>query len=419
MGGEPPPRQPSAFSVRYSAMAGPSGTTEKEPIRLNILAMKPFARMKIVCVVGTRPEAIKMAPLILALRSTSWASVRIVSTGQHPVLVEQMLSHFSLSSDATCEVMEPNQGLSKLTVRLLAELDRCFQAEQPDVVIGQGDTTSVMASALAAFYLRIPFAHVEAGLRTRDYDNPFPEEMNRVLVSNLARWHFAPTETARANLIAEGKAADGIHVTGNTVVDALLYTADHCPPFALPEFGASRVILFTAHRRENIGQPFSEICRAIRYLADVREDIVVVFPVHPNPAITTAAKKYLANHPRILLSPPLDYVTFIAAMKSAFFILTDSGGVQEEAPSLGKPVLVLRDETERPEGVHAGVTRLVGSDFDSIVKSSLQLLDDDSAYQSFLGGKSPYGDGRASARIVGILQDTLFQGDHARSSDRV
>lgn len=381
--------------------------------------MKSPARIKIVCVVGTRPEAIKMAPLILALRSTNWASVRIVSTGQHPVLVEQMLAHFSLAPDAICEVMEPNQGLSKLTIRLLAELDRCFQAEQPDLVIGQGDTTSVMAAAFAAFYLRIPFAHVEAGLRTGDYDNPFPEEMNRVVVSNLARWHFAPTEAARSNLIAEGKAANSIYVTGNTVIDALLYTADRCPPFKLSEFQNSRVILFTSHRRENIGRPFSEICRAIRYLADVRNDVVIIFPVHPNPSITIAAQKHLANHARILLYPPLDYVTFIAAMKSAFFILTDSGGVQEEAPSLGKPVLVLRNETERPEGVEAGVTKLVGADFDSIVKSSLQLLDDDFAYKSFQREKSPYGDGHAASRIVGILKETLLNGDHAHSPDRL
>jgi UDP-N-acetylglucosamine 2-epimerase (non-hydrolysing) len=348
-----------------------------------------------------------MAPLIVALRDTSWASVRIVSTGQHPVLAEKMLSHFSLVPDVVCEVMEPNQSLSKLTIRLLGELDRCFQAEKPDVVIGQGDTTSVMAAALAAFYLRIPFAHVEAGLRTRDYHNPFPEEMNRVVVSNMAKWHFAPTEAARKNLVAEGKATGTIYVTGNTVVDALLYTAGLCPSPASPEIEKSRMVLFTVHRRENIGQPFSEICRAARYLADVRSDIYILFPVHPNPAIRNAAYEYLSGHPRIRLVPPLDYMDFVSAMKSAFFILTDSGGIQEEAPSLGKPVLVLRNETERPEGIDAGVTKLVGCDFDSIVNSSLQLLDDDVVYKSFSLRKSPYGDGRASARIVDILQEAL------------
>ena len=360
-----------------------------------------------------------MAPLIIALRSTSWASVRIVSTGQHPVLVEKMLSHFSLAPDIICEVMAPNQSLSKLTIRLLGELDRCFQAEKPDIVIGQGDTTSVMAAALAAFYLRIPFAHVEAGLRTRDYDNPFPEEMNRVVVGNMARWHFAPTDIARNNLIEEGKAANTIHVTGNTVVDALLYTADLCPSPVSSEFKKSRMILFTAHRRENIGEPFFEICRAARHLADVRNDIFILFPVHPNPAIKNAAYEYLSDHPRIRLVPPLDYVDFVAAMKSAFFILTDSGGVQEEAPSLGKPVLVLRNETERPEGIDAGVTKLVGCDFDSIVNSSLQLLDDDALYQSFSSRNSPYGDGRASARIVDILQEALTKSSYAHSSDRL
>lgn len=378
-----------------------------------------LSRIKIICIVGTRPEAIKMAPLIIALRNTSWASVRIVSTGQHPMLVEKMLSHFSLVPDIICEVMEPNQSLSKLTIRLLDELDGCFQVEKPDIVIGQGDTTSVMAAALAAFYLRIPFAHVEAGLRTRDFNNPFPEEMNRVVVGNMARWHFAPTDIARKNLLEEGKAADAIHVTGNTVVDALFYTADLNPSSISSEFEKNKMILFTVHRRENIGKPFSEICRAARHLVDVRDDIFILFPVHPNPAIKNAAYKYLSGHPRIRLVPPLDYIDFVAAMKSAFFILTDSGGVQEEAPSLGKPVLVLRNETERPEGIDAGVTKLVGCDFDSIVNSSLQLLDDDVVYQSFSLRSSPYGDGRASARIVNILQEALTKRSYAHSSDRL
>ena len=379
--------------------------------------MQSSSRINIICVVGTRPEAIKMAPLIIALRNTHWASVRIVSTGQHPVLVEKMLSHFSLTPDFICDVMEPNQSLAKLTIRLLGELDRCFQAEKPDIVIGQGDTTSVTVAALAAFYLRIPFAHVEAGLRTRDYKNPFPEEMNRVLVGNLAQWHFAPTNTAKKNLIEEGKSADTIYVTGNTIVDALLYTADRCPPFVLPEFANCRMILFPAHRRENIGRPFAEICRAARYLADVRDDVFILFPVHPNSAIKDAAYSYLSNHSRIRLTPPLDYIDFIAAMKSSFFILTDSGGVQEEAPSLRKPVLVLRNETERPEGIEAGVTKLVGRDFESIVNSSLQLLDDDAAYKSFSRGDSPYGDGRASEKIVDILHKALTKHSYAHSSD--
>jgi UDP-N-acetylglucosamine 2-epimerase (non-hydrolysing) len=304
-----------------------------------------------------------------------------------------------------------------LTVRLLGELDSCFRAEKPDVVIGQGDTTSVMAAALSAFYLRIPFAHVEAGLRTGDYENPFPEEMNRVVVGNLAKWHFAPTEASRVNLLNEGKYPRSIHVTGNTVIDALLHISSKCPPFTLPGFPNSRIILFTAHRRENIGRPFSEICRAIRHLADNREDIVVFFPTHPNPLIKAAAHKYLSDHPRIILSDPLDYATFVAVMKSAFFILTDSGGVQEEAPTLGKPVLVLRDETERPEGMGEGATKLVGTDFDSIVKSSLQLLEDELFYRSFLRGKSPYGDGHASLRIVEVLEKSLVPSDDAYSPD--
>lgn len=361
---------------------------------------------KILCIVGTRPEAIKMAPVILALKNQPWAITRVLATAQHRQMLDQVLSLFGIIPDADLNLMQPNQSLSDLTSRLLVALNKILEAEQPDIVLAQGDTTTVLAAVLGCFYMRIPFCHVEAGLRTGDMTNPFPEEMNRVVASRLAFLHFAPTESSRQNLLREGISDSLIHVTGNTVIDALLEVSKKKVSVGINLDSSRRLILVTAHRRENFGPPFGEICRALRTLADKNVDIQVLYPVHPNPNIAEIAHQQLSNHPRIILCNPLDYGPFIAAMEQAYLILTDSGGVQEEAPALGKPVLVLRSETERPEAVTEGVVRLVGPYYESIVKHTQELLDDAEAYHTMAKGVSPYGDGKAAERIVRILERT-------------
>jgi len=365
-------------------------------------------RYKALCVVGTRPEAIKMAPVINLLKQDSEVNCRVLATAQHRHMLDQVLRLFNIEPDIDLDIMRPNQALSTLTARLLLDLDDMLQAEKPDVVLAQGDTTTVMAVSLACFYHRIPFGHVEAGLRTGDIANPFPEEMNRIFAGRLARWHFAPTENARQNLLREGIPDKSIYVTGNTVIDALLEVAERQPDTGIPLDAAKRLILVTAHRRENFGEPFREICRAIRALAERNSDIQILYPVHPNPNVHDAAHAMLAGHPRIVLCPPLDYLPFVAAMQRAYFILTDSGGVQEEAPALGKPVLVMRSETERPEAVNEGVVRLVGPSFERIVDAAQNLLDDRAGYDAMARGVSPYGDGKAARRIVEILRHSLL-----------
>jgi len=364
-------------------------------------------KRKIICVVGTRPEAIKMAPVILALKKQPWADVCVLATAQHRQLLDQVLNLFGIVPDIDLNVMTPNQSLPVLTARLMTELDHCFLNEKPDAVIAQGDTTTVMVSALTAFYHKIPFGHVEAGLRTGDMYSPFPEEMNRVMAGHLARWHFAPTSSSRDNLLAEGIDPKNIHVTGNTVIDALLDVAEQCKQCAPKVSSGKRLVLITAHRRENFGKPIQEICRAIRYLAETRNDLEFLFPVHPNPNVKDVVIKALGDLSNVTLCDPLDYLPFVAAMKSAYLILTDSGGVQEEAPALGKPVLVLRKETERPEAVSEGVVKLIGSNFDAIVGETINLLDDENEYRAMARGISPYGDGNASKRIVDIIQKDL------------
>jgi UDP-N-acetylglucosamine 2-epimerase (non-hydrolysing) len=360
---------------------------------------------KIICVVGTRPEAIKMAPVILALKKEPWAEVRVLATAQHRHMLDQVLDVFGIKPDIDLDIMRPNQTLTVLTAGLLAALDEVLLAEKPDVVLAQGDTTTVMTTALACFYHRIPFGHIEAGLRTWDMQSPFPEEMNRVIASRLAKWHFAPTERARQNLLEEGIVDDAIQVTGNTVIDALLSVAkaDLALPVVLDP--SKRLILMTAHRRENFGEPFEKICTAIRTLLDRNPDIQLLYPVHPNPNVRDAAHRLLGDHPRVILCEPLDYLPFVAAMKRAYLIVSDSGGVQEEAPALGKPVLVLRNDTERPEAVDEGVVKLVGTDSECIVSAVQTLLDDKSAYSAMARGVSPYGDGLAAGRIVAKLED--------------
>lgn len=363
----------------------------------------------IVCVVGTRPEAIKMAPVIQALRREPWAQVRVVATAQHREMLDEALALFGIVPDVDLGIMRPGQELADLTGRLLSALGAEFRHAPPDAVLAQGDTTTVLAAALAAFYRRIPFGHVEAGLRTGDMAQPFPEEMNRVLASRLASLHFAPTERARAALLEEGAAAANIWVTGNTVIDALLSVADLNLPHGLELPKDKRLILLTAHRRENFGTPLEEIFRAVRTLVQRHDDLHIVFPVHPNPSVAGSAHQHLQGQPGITLCRPLDYGKLVALMKQSWLVLTDSGGLQEEAPALGKPVLVLRDETERPEALEAGVAQLVGHDHNRIVEAVETLLDDEAAYRALAKGASPFGDGHAAARIVSILA-TNFAG---------
>jgi UDP-N-acetylglucosamine 2-epimerase (non-hydrolysing) len=360
---------------------------------------------KILCVVGTRPEAIKMAPVILALKDEPWVDVRVLATAQHRHMLDQVMNFFGIDPDIDLNIMSPNQDLTTLTARLMLELDDVFLAEKPDAVLAQGDTTTVMTVALACFYHRIPFGHVEAGLRTWDMQNPFPEEMNRVIAGRLAQWHFAPTESSRQNLLREGVVDSEIIVTGNTVIDALLMTASKDLELSIPVDDSKRLILVTSHRRENFGEPFRNICRALKALADQNTDIQILYPVHPNPNVKDVAYEMLSECTNIILCEPLDYASFIAAMKKAYFIISDSGGVQEEAPALGKPVLVLRDETERPEAVDCGVVKLVGPNYERILSEAQMLLDNEEAYKSMARGVSPYGDGKGSERIVTVLRD--------------
>jgi UDP-N-acetylglucosamine 2-epimerase (non-hydrolysing) len=358
---------------------------------------------KILCVVGTRPEAIKMAPVIQALKQDSRASVHLVATAQHRELLDQVLSLFGIEADIDLDLMQDDQTLGELSARLLESLDRVLAEEKPDAVVAQGDTTTTLITAMTAFYRGIPFGHVEAGLRTGNMGSPFPEEMNRVLTSRLAHWHFAPTESARSNLLSEGVAHAQVHVTGNTVIDALLHTVAKNPPLDVALDPSKKLILVTVHRRENFGVRFDEVLRALRSLVQLDPDIEILYPLHPNPNVAIAARRALEGHARIILCEPLAYGPFVAAMKRAHLILTDSGGVQEEAPALGTPVLVLRDETERPEAVEAGVVKLVGPDHDRILMECTRLLREPETYAAMAKGVSPYGDGKSAARIAEIL----------------
>lgn len=362
-------------------------------------------KKNILCVVGTRPEAIKMAPVILALKNEPWANVRVLATAQHRHMLDQVLNFFNIEPDIDLDIMRPNQTLTKLTARLLLNLDDVLQAEKPDVVLVQGDTTTVMTIALACFYHHIPIGHVEAGLRTWDMYYPFPEEANRVITGRLTRWHFAPTESSRQNLLREGVLDKDIIVTGNTVIDALLTTAAQELESGVEIDPSKRLILITAHRRENFGEPFHNICRALLTLAQRNPNVQFLYPVHPNPNVKDVAYEILGDCSNILLCAPLDYAPFVAAMKRSYIILSDSGGVQEEAPALGKPVLVLREETERPEAVEQGVVKLIGPHYDRIVEETQNLLDDETAYRKMARGISPYGDGHASGRIVKVLRE--------------
>jgi UDP-N-acetylglucosamine 2-epimerase (non-hydrolysing) len=378
----------------------------------------------VLFIFGTRPEAIKLAPLIRHLRQfPERYLVKICVTAQHRHLLDQVLHAFEITPDFDLNVMAPDQTLSQSTARIIAALEPVFRQAAPHLVIVQGDTTTTFCGALAAFYHRVPVAHVEAGLRTGDLNQPFPEELNRVLTSRLSTLHFAPTSQAAENLQREG-ISTGVSITGNTGIDAVLYIRDRLDPAAraaspaepraaafasvpdisaFPDLADKRIILVTAHRRESFGPGFERICRAILRLAD-RSDVRVIYPVHPNPNVQEAVNRTLHAHPNITLLEPLDYVPFVDLMRRAYIILTDSGGIQEEAPSLGKPVLVLRDKTERPEAVEAGTVKLVGTDADRIVAEARVLLEDPAEYARRSRIHNPYGDGHASERIESALR---------------
>jgi len=364
-------------------------------------------RPTILITAGTRPEAIKVAPLIRLLREQNWANVRVLATAQHRELLDQVFRFFAITPDIDLNIMQPGQSLAELTSRLIPAIDKSLETEKPDIVLAQGDTTTVMTTALACFYRRIPFGHIEAGLRTHQRYYPFPEEINRVIVTRLGDLHFAPTPQARENLLRDGVNPEHVSVTGNTVIDALLWASSQSNlPRGYEPTNGRKLILVTAHRRENFGEPLREICNAISDLVEAR-DVEVVYPVHPNPNVIEITDELLRDVPGVRLVPPLDYPHFVAAMKAAHLILTDSGGVQEEAPSLGKPVLVLRDETERPEGVATGTATLVGPHRDRIVAKALDLLDNPASYARMSQANNPYGDGRASERIAEALKNFL------------
>jgi UDP-N-acetylglucosamine 2-epimerase (non-hydrolysing) len=364
---------------------------------------------RILTIFGTRPEAIKLCPLVrhLRLRPNEF-SVKVCVTAQHREMLDQVLEAFSIAPDYDLNLMQAGQTLAELTARILSAIDPLLKAGRPDLVVVQGDTTTTLAGALAAFYRRIPVAHVEAGLRTGDMTQPFPEEMNRVLTSRIAVWHFAPTARAAEALLREGTPRERIFTTGNTGIDAVLYVRDALDSGALqaPEWtwleAGKHIVLATSHRRENFGPGFESAMRALARLA-ARPDVRIVYPVHRNPQAAGPAYAMLAGLPNVTLLDPLPYAPFVDLMRRCRLILTDSGGIQEEGPSLGKPVLVMRQKTERPEGVEAGTVKLVGSDEDRIVAEAGRLLDDPAEYARMARIQNPYGDGHACERIVEAL----------------
>ena len=371
---------------------------------------------RLLIVFGTRPEALKCFPVARAALDHPGFDVRICVTAQHREMVDAIIALTGLPVDYDLDIMQHGQTLFDITSRVLTSMADVLDDARPDVVMVQGDTTTAMTAALAAFYKRIPVAHIEAGLRSHDINSPFPEELNRKIVGDIAHWHFAPTEEARDNLVAENKDPERIFVTGNTVIDTLLHfasaldndaqrDADLATKFSFLD-PDKRLILVTGHRRENFDGGIGRICEALKRLA-ARGDVQIVYPVHPNPNVRGVVDAELAGIPGIELIEPQDYLPFLYLLKRSYLVLTDSGGVQEEAPSLGKPVLVMRENTERPEGVAAGTAILVGTDVDKILNTATRLLDDATAYRGMTERHNPYGDGRASARI---LEELLHHG---------
>ena len=376
--------------------------------------------MKRVCiVVGTRPEAIKLAPVILAFRdaaSTGRAAIetRVCAAAQHREMLDQVLNIFGITPEVDLDLMSPSQDLTDITSKVLNGLRELLHSWPPDLVIVQGDTTTAFAASLAAFYEKIPVAHIEAGLRTGDIYSPWPEEMNRRLTGAIATLHFAPTEQARNNLLREGVAESAIWVTGNTVIDALLQIVGRIErdpeikrkledQFSLLSSGR-QMILVTGHRRENFGTGLEKICEALKFISEHRQ-VEIVYPVHLNPNVREPVNRILRGCPHVRLIEPLEYLPFVHLMSRAYVILTDSGGIQEEAPSLGKPVLVMRDTTERPEAVEAGTVKLVGTDKDRIIAETMRLLDDPTEYARMSRAHNPYGDGHAAERIVAVVAE--------------
>ena len=367
---------------------------------------------KIIVFFGTRPEAIKLAPVVDALLASPQFTTLVCSTGQHKEMLQQVIDFFHIPIHFTLDVMEPNQQLADLTARILAKAGQLLAAERPDAIIVQGDTTTTFATALAAFYHKIPVLHVEAGLRTFNKLSPFPEEINRVLTTRLTDFHYPPTQLSADNLLAEGIPADRILITGNTVIDALFLglakIKDHTPA-GITTLGLQDMknyILVTMHRRENHGDGIRNICLAIRRIVD-QTRIPCIFPVHLNPNVKDTVHELLGNHPLIHLTPPFAYPEFLWLLHNSYLILTDSGGVQEEAPSLGKPVLQLRDTTERPEAMHAGTVLKVGADPELIYRETINLLINIEAYEAMAAKSNPYGDGLASQRIVESIKKIL------------
>lgn len=368
--------------------------------------MTQSSRLKVMTVFGTRPEAIKMAPVVHGLASQPDRFEPIVCvTAQHRQMLDQVLRLFDIQPDVDLDIMKPNQDLYQVTTDVLMGLKPVLQEHQPDLVLVHGDTTTSMAASLACFYARIPVGHVEAGLRTFDKYYPFPEEINRVITDSITTLHFAPTERSRQNLLKSRVPERGIYLTGNTVIDALLYTLQKAPDTPLPVSldPNKRLILVTVHRRENFGEPLQAICRALKTLVESHPDTEMVIPVHPNPNVRDTVQQTLHGVSGIHLIDPVEYEPFCRLMDRSTLILTDSGGVQEEAPSLSKPVLVLRDETERPEAVEMGTVKLVGPHYEAIVTEGSRLLEDPTAYQAMAQAANPYGDGHATQRILDAL----------------
>jgi UDP-N-acetylglucosamine 2-epimerase len=367
---------------------------------------------KILCIFGTRPETIKMAPVVKTLSRAF--DLKVCVTAQHRHMLDQVLDTFGIKPDHDLNIMEQGQTLYHITCACIERLSPVLGKENPDLVLVHGDTTTTFAGALAAYYRKIPVGHVEAGLRSYDKFNPYPEEINRVLTDRLCELMFAPTDGARKNLLREGEPPGKIFVTGNTVIDALQMalkvkhkTADPALKTALKKASGKRIILVTAHRRENFGRPLRDICSALRAVADQNKDVAVFYPVHLNPNVRAVAGKILSNHPRIFLLEPLEYMDFINLMKMSYIVVTDSGGLQEEAPALGKPVLVLRKVTERPEAVEAGTAKVIGTDKNNIIRQISILLRNPSAYKRMAKAKNPYGDGKASERILKAIRSFL------------
>ena len=366
-----------------------------------------------VCItVGTRPEAIKMAPVIQAFKRSAQFDTQVVLTGQHREMVDQVMRLFDIKADHDLAIMQPKQSLTDITCNALRGLEDLFQTLKPAMVLVQGDTTTALAAAMAAFYQKIPVGHVEAGLRTEDIFNPFPEEANRRLVSQISQLHFAPTSLSADNLRKSAVLGE-IHQTGNTVIDALLQVADRNPTCDIPglDWSKYRVILATVHRRENWGEPLTDIANGFLKVLDAYPDTALLLPLHRNPTVREPLTAMLGAHPRVFLCEPLDYTELVGAMKRSYLLLTDSGGIQEEAPSLGKPALVLRENTERPEAMMAGTAKLIGTDSDRILTEAGKLLSDAAAYQEMAGAISPFGDGQASNRIVKLVAEYLTRGE--------